>query len=83
VATTSFSPWETEFVQIASKPTYDKTSGLTTIDLDATRPLVYYHFGGPDPYAADKGDISVLINDLATDPFVSCWSGSLSPFAGL
>jgi hypothetical protein len=55
VATTSFSPWETEFVQIASKPTYDKTSGLTTIDLDATRPLVYYHFGGPDPYAADKG----------------------------
>ncbi len=55
VATTSFSPWETEFVQIASKPTFDKTSGLTTINLDATRPLVYYHFGGPDPYAADKG----------------------------
>ena len=29
VATTSFSPWETEFVQITTKPTYDHTSGDT------------------------------------------------------
>ncbi len=53
VATTSFSPWETEFVQIKDKPTFDKTSGNTTINL--MQALVYYHFGGPDPYAADGG----------------------------
>jgi hypothetical protein len=55
VATTSFSPWETEFVQIDTKPTFDETTGETTINLKTTEPLVYYHFGGPDPYAADKG----------------------------
>ena len=50
VATTSFSPWETEFVQIKS---ISAAAGNTTINLK--QPLVYYHFGGPDPYAADKG----------------------------
>ncbi len=50
VATTSFSPWETEFVQIKS---ISAAAGNTTINLE--QPLVYYHFGGPDPYAADGG----------------------------
>src|ERR1700755_1351703 len=33
VAPTSFSPWETEFVQIAANPAYDKASNTSTIEL--------------------------------------------------
>jgi G8 domain len=44
IATTSFSPWETEFVRIAK---LEKESTGTKITLD--QKLQYYHFGGPDP----------------------------------
>jgi hypothetical protein len=44
VATTSFSPFETEFVQIG---TLSAAGGGTTITL--TQALKHYHFGGPDP----------------------------------
>jgi G8 domain len=57
VATTSFSPWQTEFVQIKNL-SYNGTTCNTTINLgnaSADQKLVYYHFGGDDPYAADKG----------------------------
>ncbi|MCC6868970.1 MAG: hypothetical protein IT522_09115 [Burkholderiales bacterium] len=52
VATTSFSPYETEFVKIAG---IDKVAsarasgGLTKITLDATTPLLHYHYGSKDP----------------------------------
>ncbi|MEO8136339.1 MAG: G8 domain-containing protein, partial [Betaproteobacteria bacterium] len=52
VGTTSYSPYETEFVQIstaADAVTYSSTTKLSTIKLDATTPLRHYHFGGPDP----------------------------------
>jgi hypothetical protein len=45
VATTSFSPWETEFVQLASDPEKDGTGSKLTL----VSPLNFYHFGGPDP----------------------------------
>jgi len=58
VATTSFSPWETEFVQLGANATQDKVSGEvvgSTIKIEKgvnTSPgLQYYHFGGPDPGA--------------------------------
>jgi hypothetical protein len=56
VATTSFSPWETEFVQIDSVkentdkncgPTNDQNCGASKITLKDD--LHFYHFGGPDP----------------------------------
>ena len=47
VGTTSFSPYETEFVKI------DKVekgvAGTTKITLDPKTPLRHYHFGSPDP----------------------------------
>lgn len=46
VATTSFSPFETEFVQIAEAPTSDGKGGST---VKLKQKLLYYHFGGPDP----------------------------------
>ncbi len=52
VATTSFSPYESEFVKIRSieKVSPTRTSGaMTKITLDLATPLVHYHFGGKDP----------------------------------
>jgi len=46
VATTSFSPFESEFVQIAKDPTPDGHGGST---VELKQPLRHYHFGGPDP----------------------------------
>jgi hypothetical protein len=45
VATTSFSPYETEFVQLAAD---SKASGSGSV-VTLTQPLIYYHFGGTDP----------------------------------
>jgi hypothetical protein len=42
IATTSFSPFETEFARIKQ---IDASRKILTIEY----PLVYYHFGGPDP----------------------------------
>ena len=47
VATTSFSPFETEFVQLASDPTLN--SDKTTSNVELVQTLKYYHFGGLDP----------------------------------
>ena len=52
IATTSFSPYESEFAQIASVT--PNNGGGAHIVL-ASNPLVFYHFGGPNPYAADNG----------------------------
>ncbi len=48
VATTSFSPWETEFVQIQSI-SKDPTAGSTGSKITLTQPLAFYHFGGANP----------------------------------
>jgi len=45
VATTSFSPYETEFVQIANVS--PNPAGGSQVMLSQS--LLYYHFGGPDP----------------------------------
>jgi hypothetical protein len=48
VATTSYSPFETEFVRIANVTSNAPNPGsVVTIPLDQA--LVYYHFGGPAP----------------------------------
>ena len=47
VATTSFSPFETEFVQIGGLNSDGK--GGTTVTLKQGQSLKHYHFGGPDP----------------------------------
>jgi hypothetical protein len=47
VATTSYSPFETEFVQIDHLESDGK--GGTKVTLKKETPLIYYHFGGPDP----------------------------------
>jgi len=54
VATTSFSPFETEFVQIG-KPESDGKGG-TKVTLKENTPLKYYHFGGPDPGEPSKAN---------------------------
>ena len=46
VATTSFSPFETEFVQLAADPTQDEDGGS---QVTLKQALKYYHFGGKDP----------------------------------
>ncbi len=46
VATTSFSPFESEFVQIDS---LQPGSGGSGTDVTLTQPLKHYHFGGADP----------------------------------
>jgi hypothetical protein len=51
IATTSFSPFETEFARIVS---VDATKTVLTL----ARPLVYYHFGGPDPGAPSKANFN-------------------------
>ena len=48
IATTSFSPWETEFVQI-DKIEYDEKNNPAGSKITLMQPLVYYHFGGDDP----------------------------------
>jgi hypothetical protein len=63
VATTSFSPWESEFVEIA-KVVKDPTPGATGSMITLATPLEYYHFGGADP-----GDPSTDANYMAgSDP---------------
>ena len=47
VATTSFSPFETEFVQLASDPTV-VVKGVSSM-LTLQQPLKFYHFGGMAP----------------------------------
>ncbi|HTQ00924.1 MAG TPA: G8 domain-containing protein [Casimicrobiaceae bacterium] len=50
IGTTSYSPFESEFVKIAAgSDAITFANGVTTIKLDATTPLRQYHFGGPDP----------------------------------
>ncbi len=56
VATTSFSPWETEFVRLKQDAVQDKVNGqvvgsIVTIENGINTPsgLQYYHFGGVDP----------------------------------
>ncbi len=46
IATSSFSPFESEFVQI-KKLTFKKDAGVTEVEL--TKALRHYHFGGADP----------------------------------
>ncbi|MBV8771149.1 MAG: G8 domain-containing protein [Deltaproteobacteria bacterium] len=48
IATTSFSPWESEFVQIDSA-IKDPTLGATGSKITLRQGLLYYHFGGPPP----------------------------------
>ncbi|MGD0074116.1 MAG: G8 domain-containing protein [Candidatus Binataceae bacterium] len=45
IATTSYSPWEIEFAQIAQPPTAEG-SGTKVVLMN---PLNFYHFGGVDP----------------------------------
>ena len=52
VATTSFSPYETEFVQIAEVHSAPPGSVVT---LQSAQPLRHYHFGGADPGPAHGG----------------------------
>jgi hypothetical protein len=47
VATTSFSPFETEFVQLASDPTVVVKGASSKLTLK--QPLKFYHFGGMAP----------------------------------
>jgi len=47
VATTSYSPFETEFVQIG-KPVSKGQDG-STVTLQSPQTLKHYHFGGPNP----------------------------------
>lgn len=47
VATTSYSPFETEFVQINAP--VSKGAAGSTVTLKSLQTLKYYHFGGPDP----------------------------------
>ena len=46
IGTTSYSPFESEFVKISM---IEKVGGRTKITLDPTTPLLYYHFGSADP----------------------------------
>ena len=59
IATTSFSAWETEFVQIASA-VKDPTPGATGSVITLKQGLAYYHFGGAPP-----GDPSTEANYTA------------------
>jgi hypothetical protein len=67
VATTSFSPFETEFVQI---DTVTQTTGGSQVTLK--QPLQYYHFGGPAPtrsqLCTDKDGNTTRLACGATDP---------------
>jgi len=50
VGTTSYSPFESEFVKIAAgEGALSFADGLTKIKLDPSTPLRHYHFGSPDP----------------------------------
>ncbi len=49
VATTSFSPWETEFVQINKVEPDKDNPGATGSKITLQQGLQFYHFGGPDP----------------------------------
>ncbi|HUA36572.1 MAG TPA: G8 domain-containing protein [Candidatus Binataceae bacterium] len=55
VATTSFSPWETEFVQIQSIGK-DPTAGSTGSKITLSQPLAFYHFGGANPGVPSTGN---------------------------
>jgi hypothetical protein len=54
VATTSFSPFETEFVQIKSL----RPNGTGGTEVALAQPLKYYHFGGGDPGAPGPANFS-------------------------
>ncbi|MGC1342753.1 MAG: G8 domain-containing protein [Candidatus Binataceae bacterium] len=60
VATTSFSPWETEFVQIKSLGQDTDNPNATGSKIVLNQGLAFYHFGGPDP-----GDPSTAANYMA------------------
>jgi hypothetical protein len=67
VATTSFSPWETEFVQIKNL-TFNPVPNQTVINLgnaSATQKLVYYHFGGPPPTMSQLCPIDGVLTAVA------------------
>ena len=50
IGTTSYSPFESEFVRIAAAADAVTFAGkVTTIKLDDATPLRHYHFGMPDP----------------------------------
>ncbi len=60
IATTSFSPWETEFVSINSLGPDTDHAGATGSKITLNQSLKFYHFGGPDP-----GDPSTEANYTA------------------
>jgi len=60
VATTSFSPWETEFVEINKVEQDQDNPNATGSKITLKQGLEYYHFGGPDP-----GDPSTTANYTA------------------
>ncbi|WP_425151173.1 G8 domain-containing protein [Candidatus Binatus sp.] len=53
VATTSFSPFETEFVQLAGNPTVVVAGVSSSVTL--MQPLKFYHFGGTAPSTGSTG----------------------------
>jgi len=54
IATTSYSPFETEIVQLAAAPQVDSINGGYLLTL--VQPLQYYHFGGLAPSSADTSN---------------------------
>jgi len=56
ISTTSYSPFETEIVQLAADPQVDSVNGGYLLTL--VQPLQYYHFGGLAPSSADTTDPS-------------------------
>jgi hypothetical protein len=71
IATTSFSPFESEFVQIKDVQTHTPTDAepwASVVTLN--QPLQYYHFGGPNPYR----------NDCGATPDVNCKTPGLASY---
>jgi hypothetical protein len=74
IATTSFSPWETEFEQIKDL-SFDESSGQTTIDLgnaSTTQKLVYYHFGGSSPTPAQLCPVNGVLTPVKCGSVKGC-----------
>lgn len=73
VATTSFSPFESEFVKITAIAPHTPTAGEPWATVVTVSPgLQYYHFGGPNPYA----------NDCGANPDVNCKTPGPKSYAG-
>jgi hypothetical protein len=72
VAGTGFSPFETEFVQIAALGGKDK-NGNTIIDLSPATPLKFYHFGSLPPTGgmSDGADRNYGVDERAEVALIS------------